>query len=170
MSQASTTQAPAPIVAAAADRAPRARHPWLSPLVPVSSRARWMLGLSFFVLFFGVWAAATLGGFVSRTFLADPLTMANEGWLLFTQYGFIGDIGMTVWRVVGGFVLAAVLAVPLGILMGSYKAAEAFFEPFVSFCRYLPASAFIPLLILWAGIGETQKLLASSSARSSRSC
>jgi NitT/TauT family transport system permease protein len=31
---------------------------------------------------------------------------------------------------------------------------EAFFEPFVSFCRYLPASAFIPLLILWAGIGE----------------
>jgi len=56
-------------------------------------------------------------------------------------------------------VLAAVLAVPLGILMGAYKAAEAFFEPFVSFCRYLPASAFIPLLILWAGIGETQKLL-----------
>jgi len=49
--------------------------------------------------------------------------------------------------------------VPLGILMGAYKAAEAFFEPFVSFCRYLPASAFIPLLILWAGIGETQKLL-----------
>jgi len=36
---------------------------------------------------------------------------------------------------------------------------EAFFEPFVSFARYLPASAFIPLLILWAGIGEAQKLL-----------
>ena len=66
---------------------------------------------------------------------------------------------MTVWRVVGGFVLAAVLAVPLGIAMGAYKPIEAFFEPFVSFARYLPASAFIPLLILWAGIGETQKLL-----------
>jgi len=150
---------PAPIAAQPADRAPRARHPWLSPLVPVSARARWILGLSFFVAFFGVWAVVTLGGFVPRTFLADPVTMAHEGWLLFTQYGFIGDIGMTVWRVVGGFVLAAVLAVPLGIFMGSYKAAEAFFEPFVSFCRYLPASAFIPLLILWAGIGETQKLL-----------
>ncbi|HEX4236240.1 MAG TPA: ABC transporter permease subunit, partial [Caldimonas sp.] len=38
------------------------------------------------------------------------------------------------------------------------KPIEAFFEPFVSFARYLPASAFIPLLILWAGIGEAQKL------------
>ena len=51
------------------------------------------------------------------------------------------------------------IAVPLGIAMGAYKPIEAFFEPFVSFARYLPASAFIPLLILWAGIGETQKLL-----------
>ena len=66
---------------------------------------------------------------------------------------------MTIWRVVGGFVLAAIVAVPLGIAMGTYKPVEAFFEPFVSFARYLPASAFIPLLILWAGIGEAQKLL-----------
>jgi NitT/TauT family transport system permease protein len=43
--------------------------------------------------------------------------------------------------------------------MGAYKPVEAFLEPFVSFARYLPASAFIPLLILWAGIGEMQKLL-----------
>ncbi|KWR90956.1 ABC transporter permease [Cupriavidus sp. IDO] len=155
------SSAPATVVAAAGPSAApvRRRHPWLAPLVPVSPNLRWMLGLSFFVLFFGIWAVVTLGGFVPRTFLADPMTMAKEGVILFTQYNFIGDIGMTVWRVVGGFVLAAVLAVPLGIFMGAYKAAEAFFEPFVSFCRYLPASAFIPLLILWAGIGETQKLL-----------
>ena len=60
---------------------------------------------------------------------------------------------------VGGFILAALVAVPLGILMGAYKPVEALLEPFVSFARYLPASAFIPLLILWAGVGETQKLL-----------
>ncbi|WP_455283728.1 ABC transporter permease [Cupriavidus necator] len=149
----------APVAAAPAAPPARRRHPWLAPLVTVSPNARWMLGLSFFVLFFGIWAVVTLGGFVPRTFLADPMTMAKEGFILFTEHNFIGDIGMTVWRVVGGFVMAAVLAVPLGIFMGSYKAAEAFFEPFVSFCRYLPASAFIPLLILWAGIGETQKLL-----------
>ena len=59
----------------------------------------------------------------------------------------------------GGFAIAAALAVPLGIAMGAWKPVEAFFEPFISFSRYLPASAFIPLLILWAGTGEAQKLL-----------
>ena len=119
---------------------------------------RIVLGVSFFVLFVAVWAAATFGGFVSKTFLADPLTMLRSGWTLLTEMGFAYDIGMTVWRVLGGFALAAVLALPLGVMMGAYKPVEAFFEPFVSFARYLPASAFIPLLILWVGIGEAQKL------------
>ena len=121
--------------------------------------ARIALGVSFFVLFVAVWAAATLGGFVQKTFLADPLTMLKSGWTLLAEMGFAHDIAMTVWRVLGGFVMAAVVAVPLGIAMGAHKGVEAFLEPFVSFCRYLPASAFIPLLILWAGLGELQKLL-----------
>ncbi|MFT4242286.1 MAG: ABC transporter permease [Acidovorax sp.] len=131
----------------------------LAPLEPVRPVTRWLLGVAFFILFFVVWAAFTLGGFVSPTFLASPVAMAHEGWLLFTEFGFLHDIGMTVWRVLGGFVLAAIVAVPLGIAMGAHKGVEAFLEPFVSFCRYLPASAFIPLLILWAGLGELQKLL-----------
>src|SRR5918994_1522870 len=131
----------------------------LRPLEPVSRRAQVVLGISFFVLFVAAWAAATLSGAVSPTFLADPITMLEDGWTLLTRFGFGVDIAVTVWRVVGGFILAALVAVPLGILMGAYKSVEAFFEPFVSFARYLPASAFVPLLILWAGIGETQKLL-----------
>ena len=129
------------------------------PLEPVGQGARVVLGISFFVLFVAAWAVATFGGYVSKTFLADPLTMLADGFVLLTRFGFLNDIGVTIWRVVGGFVLAAAVAVPLGIVMGAYKPVEAFFEPFVSFARYLPASAFIPLLILWAGIGETQKLL-----------
>ncbi|MDP1902283.1 MAG: ABC transporter permease [Rubrivivax sp.] len=130
----------------------------MKPLVPVSPGTRIVLGISFFVLFVAVWAAATFGGFVSKTFLADPVTMVRSGYTLLAEMGFAYDIGMTVWRVLGGFVLAALIALPLGVLMGAYKPVEAFFEPFVSFARYLPASAFIPLLILWAGIGEAQKL------------
>ena len=131
----------------------------MRPLVPVTTAARILLGVAFFVLFLAAWALATLGGYVNRTFLADPLTMAVAGWRLLVVYGFARDIAVTIWRVVGGFVLAAVIGVPLGIAMGAWKPVEAFFEPFVSFARYLPASGFIPLLILWAGIGETQKLL-----------
>ncbi len=129
------------------------------PLEPISSPSRIVLGVLFFVLFVAGWAWATFGGYVTPTFLANPITMVKEGWSLLTEFGFLYDIGITIWRVVGGFVLAAVLAIPLGIAMGTYKPVEAFFEPFVSFARYLPASAFIPLLILWAGIGELQKLL-----------
>lgn len=154
-----THSAHAPALAPATPATPPGHRRLLVPLEPVSARSRWLLGVGFFILFVAVWAAFTLGGFVSPTFLASPITMVREGWLLFTEYNFIHDIGMTVWRVLGGFILASVFAVPLGIAMGAYKGVEAFFEPFVSFCRYLPASAFIPLLILWAGIGETQKLL-----------
>ena len=132
---------------------------FLRPLEPVSQRTRIALGISFFIVFFSVWALATLSGYISKTFLADPITMVKDGWLLLTKFGFAHDIGMTVWRVVGGFILAAAIGVPIGIMMGAYKPIEAFLEPFVSFARYLPASAFVPLLILWAGIGETQKLL-----------
>lgn len=129
------------------------------PLEPVSTATRVGLGLAFFALFVAAWAWGTLGGHISPTFLADPVTMVRDGWELLTRHNFLFDIVITIWRVVGGFVLAALVAVPLGILMGTYKPVEAFFEPFVSFARYLPASAFIPLLILWAGIGEKQKLL-----------
>jgi NitT/TauT family transport system permease protein len=130
----------------------------VKPLTPVSPGARVALGVAFFVLFVAAWALATLGGYVEKTFLADPITMVRSGWTLLAEMGFAEDIGMTVWRVVGGFVIAAAIALPLGVAMGAYKPVEAFFEPFVSFARYLPASAFIPLLILWAGIGEAQKL------------
>ena len=131
----------------------------MRPLQPVSAGARVGLGVAFFAVFVAGWAAVTFGGLVPKVFLADPLTMLRDGWSLLVEHGFAHDIGMTIWRVVGGFLLAAVLAVPLGLAMGAYKPIEAFFEPFVSFARYLPASAFIPLLILWAGIGELQKLL-----------
>ena len=130
----------------------------MRPLVPVGARLRLALGIAFFAVFLGVWAAATFSGAVDRTFLADPVAVLASGWTLLTEMGFAHDIAMTVWRVVGGFVLAAAVALPLGIAMGAYKPVEAFFEPAVSFARYLPASAFIPLLILWVGIGEAEKL------------
>ena len=101
----------------------------MKPLAPVSTTTKILLGLLFFILFFAGWAWATLGGYVSKTFLADPITMIDDGYLLLTKHGFLFDIGMTIWRVIGGFVLAAVIAVPLGVLMGAYKPIEAFLEP-----------------------------------------
>jgi NitT/TauT family transport system permease protein len=91
----------------------------MKPLEPVAPRRRLALGISFFVLFVLAWAAVTFGGFVGKTFLADPLTMLKSGWTLLTEMNFGYDIGMTVWRVLGGFVIAAALALPLGVAMGA---------------------------------------------------
>ena len=129
------------------------------PLQPTPPALRIALGIGFFCIFVAFWMWITLGGYVSHIFLADPISMLRDGWRLIVEDNFMLDIAITIWRVVGGFTLAAIVAVPLGILMGAWKPLEALFEPFVSFCRYLPASAFIPLLILWAGVGEVEKLL-----------
>ena len=68
----------------------------MKPLTPISNTVRLGLGILFFVLFFAVWGYATFAGYVSKTFLADPLTMIEEGWLLLTKHGFLGDIGITI--------------------------------------------------------------------------
>ncbi|WKB34721.1 ABC transporter permease [Terrilactibacillus sp. S3-3] len=91
-------------------------------------------------------------------FFLTPSATTQAADNLFTQMGFISDIAVTVYRVMVGFLFAAVIAVPLGILLGAFKPVEGLLEPLMSFIRYLPASAFIPLFILWIGVNETQKI------------
>ncbi|MEM1164456.1 MAG: ABC transporter permease, partial [Pseudomonadota bacterium] len=50
------------------------------------------------------------------------------------------------------------IAVPLGLMMSSYRAVGAALEPFVDFVRYLPVPALVPLLIIWFGVGEASKI------------
>src|SRR2546430_14894816 len=98
----------------------------MRPLDPVTSKQRAAYGLAFFVLFVALWSWATIGGYVSKTFLANPLIMLQEGFELLTKHGFLFDIGMTIWRVIGGFVFAALLPLPLRGLMGAYQPIQAF--------------------------------------------
>src|SRR3546814_12848402 len=58
-----------------------------------------------------------------------------------------------------GFLLATALAVPIGVLIGSYRVWEAAIEPVVDFIRYMPVVAFVPLSILWVGTEDPQKFL-----------
>src|SRR3954451_6209204 len=129
------------------------------PLKPVSPGRRIVLGILGFVVVVAVWWALTASGLVKPLFLAGPWATLQAGYALFFQFGFLNDVLVTVGRVLGGVLIASAVAVPLGIVMGAFKPVEALLEPLISFARYLPASAFIPLLILWAGVGELQKLL-----------
>src|SRR5205807_4451139 len=79
-------------------------------------------------------------------------------WDMMAILGFYNDVAWSAFRIIAGFVVAAVMAVPLELLMGSFEVVRAFFQPPINAIRYMPASAFIPLLILLQGLGEDEKL------------
>ncbi|HYV44432.1 MAG TPA: ABC transporter permease [Myxococcaceae bacterium] len=78
-------------------------------------------------------------------------------YLVFNQ-GLFSAIGVSVIRILKAFALSLLVALPLGIFMGSFEAANKFFDSIMAPLRYLPITAFIPLLILWFGIQEEQKV------------
>ena len=115
------------------------------------------LGCLSFAVLMAVWCILTYGGVVPALFLPSPSEVAVQFYRMLTELNLVGDILASVYRVSAGFLLASLMGVPLGLLMGSFKLAEGLIEPLVGFVRYMPASAFIPLLILWIGIGDLEK-------------
>jgi NitT/TauT family transport system permease protein len=67
------------------------------------------------------------------------------------------DVSASLYRITVGWLLSTLLAVPIGILMGNFRFFEGLFEPLVDLVRYMPAVAFVPLTILWLGVGDGQK-------------
>jgi NitT/TauT family transport system permease protein len=104
------------------------------------------------------WALAAFEYFPSA-FFPSPLRVFNTGITMFTSQNFIADVFVSCARIGVAFLLSALLAIPLGILMSSFKTVEAFAEPIVDFVRYVPVPALLPIFVLWTGIGETSKLL-----------
>lgn len=136
---------------------------YLSPKRTIPQRTVLVLAIASFVSIIAVW---TLVAIVTN----DPTTPPSlqlvprpdvvvVAWIDMVQHlGFLADVAWSTFRIVAGFALAAVVAVPLGLLMGSFEVVRAFFQPPINAIRYMPASAFIPLLILLQGLGETEKL------------
>jgi len=103
------------------------------------------------------WLLVTELGFVHPQFLPSPLAVLRAWWGLFAN-GYLQDIGISIARVWVAFGAAAALAIPLGVLMSSYRAVGAGFEPLIDFIRYLPVPALVPLTLIWLGIGEGSKI------------
>ena len=105
-----------------------------------------------------VWWALTASQVVDPVFLPSPGDVLGSGRELIASGELASDAFATLRRVALGFGLAVLVSVPLGLLIGSFRAGEALFEPLLALLRYLPASAFIPLLLIWLGIGEPSKV------------
>jgi NitT/TauT family transport system permease protein len=139
-------------------RRPRRASTLLAPKEPIPRALAVALGLAAFAIVLAAWSILTYGGIVEPLFLPEPGTVAKALYDMFVHEGFASDVWASFRRIGLGFLFAAALGIPLGIAIGSFRAVQAFFEPIIAAVRYMPASAFIPLLIIWFGIGETEKM------------
>lgn len=108
--------------------------------------------------FLALWATATGLEWISPLFLPSPFAVAVAAGKLIVSGDLWRAVIASSIRVFAGFMLAAVVAVPLGVAMAVFWPVRAIFSPFISLLRPLPSITWIPMTILWLGIGEQQKI------------
>ncbi len=120
---------------------------------------RWYVGagVAFIAIFLLAWTAATWLQLVSPIFLPLPGAVITELQDQATSGVLWQDLWASVYRIMVGWFISTALAVPIGVLMGNFRFLEGLLEPFIDLVRYMPAVAFVPLTILWLGVGDTQK-------------
>src|SRR5688500_18613931 len=118
---------------------------------------RWGFSLASIVLIILVWLLLTETGLVKGRFFASPVTVAHEFWVLLTD-GYAGvpllhHVGISLLRALAGLLLALVIGVPVGLIIGWSAVASSLLSPALTMFRPVPPIALIPLAVLWFGIG-----------------
>jgi NitT/TauT family transport system permease protein len=131
---------------------------WFALRTPLPRGASLALGLVAPILVFAAWCLASYGQLAPPDFLPSPTEVVRGTLQLFIQYDLTTAIWVSTKRILIAFFLASAIALPLGVLMGAFEPINRIFEPIMAPLRYMPISAFIPLLILWFGIYESQKI------------
>ncbi len=125
----------------------------------LSGRTSLLLGLAGATGFFIIWE---VGHYItpeeSQRFLPAPQEVLGALITLIVEKDYIADILKSCFRIFASFFAACLIAVPLGIAMGCFMRLRALLNPTISAFRYLPAASFIPLLLVWFGPTDTQKL------------
>ncbi len=116
------------------------------------------IGAAASVLVVLLWQASSSLGWTNPRFLPPPTEVLAAFWSMLTTQNLLYHAWVSTERVWLAFALSAVLAIPIGMLMSSYRIIGASSEPLIDFIRYLPVPALVPLCIIWFGIGETTKI------------
>jgi NitT/TauT family transport system permease protein len=117
-----------------------------------------MIGLVSTLALLLAWEMIARMGAVSEKFLPPPSLVLTTLWSMIFERDLLYHAGVSTLRVWAAFLIAAAMAVPVGILMGSFRWVGAALEPVVDFIRYLPVPALVPLSIIWFGVGEGTKI------------
>ncbi len=119
----------------------------------------WLLGPLGILIVLLLWQVISVSGTVDPLFLPSPAGVLEAAGDQAGSGLLLTDALASIQRVFLGFALSAVLALPLGIAMGSSRLICRLLEPLLGLIRYMPAPAFIPLLIIYFGLGELPKVL-----------
>jgi ABC-type nitrate/sulfonate/bicarbonate transport system permease component len=143
--------------------------PWVAagPTEEAGGSREWrtaaLLRLTSIALFFAIWyAAALLNAYVFKVF--NPLLLPAPHTVLFAGVEMVRtgelqrDILASLSRVVQGFGLAALVGIAVGTAVGRSRRLEYLVEPTIELLRPIPPLAFLPMMVLWFGIGETSKV------------
>ncbi len=106
-----------------------------------------------------LWTVISAMKLVPPIFLPSPLAVLDAGIKMFTQDNLVTDVLASCGRVLAGFVVAGVIGVPIGLAMGTFYSMDSLFAPIVGTVRYMPVTAFVPLIVIWLGLGEPSKIL-----------
>ncbi|MEW5770146.1 MAG: ABC transporter permease [Pseudomonadota bacterium] len=125
---------------------------------PISSRRYWLLALLGILAPLAAWWGVAALELADKVFMPSPADVARRlaSWAM--EDDLLGDAAISVYRVVAGWTLSALIALPLALLIGTWRPVQALLEPLTDFIRYMPAVAFIPLVMLWIGIEESSKI------------
>jgi ABC-type nitrate/sulfonate/bicarbonate transport system permease component len=108
------------------------------------------------------WYLATRGEAEERAIspqvLGSPAEVFGSFGSLWFDRALMRNLLASLWRVIQGFVLAAGVGVPLGIVAGTFRRIDAFLAPVSIFGRNIPIVTLVPITLLWFGTGEGQKI------------
>ncbi|MDM0059094.1 taurine ABC transporter permease TauC [Variovorax fucosicus] len=109
------------------------------------------------------WWSVTALGWIDALFLPSPAEVLERIWLLSS----VGYLDATLWQHLGAslarislaLLSALVFAIPVGVAIGRSRIAQGIFDPLIEFYRPVPPLAYLPLIVIWFGIGELAKVL-----------
>ena len=136
----------------------QARRRYFEIQTPIPRTATVLLGSASVAIFFGAWQLADTLHLINEVLLPPPTKVLSSLIDLFASTDYLHDIGTSLYRISASFAAAALVAMPLGILMGSFAIVAAALNPLVSAARYLPAPSFIPVLLMLLGATDAEKL------------
>lgn len=106
-----------------------------------------------------LWTILSYAGWVPEMFLPTPTKVLQAGLEMLVKGDLVPDTLISCGRVLSGFIVAAVIGVPMGIAMGTFSSMDSLFAPLVGTVRYMPVTGFVPLIVIWVGLGEDSKVL-----------